>query len=407
MAGLGDLRNLLSLIGEVDIRPIRDEAVRSLELAVVAQDSGAALQLVDILRRDSDHPTQQTEAPVYVTPLDQFDPSEPVDLVILMLDADEMRKLYTADTMRIWRTAGWRACVIVQGSPPGDGTAHAVVPTAGRKMMRILYGNVQDSEFLRQTFVPAVLALLPDKQLALARNYPLFRGEVVRRLINDTATSNAAYSLTTGLAEIIPVLNIPLNVTDMIILTKAQAFLVYRLGLALGLPVEWQSYLKEFGGILGGGFLWRQLARMLVGFIPAFGILPKVAISYAGTYTVGQVVYQWYLTGRHISAGKIQGVYRQALETGRLYAAKLFARRFGMRKLQESSQGGETAPKKPRRGLFGRRQQPALPPKSGSAVATDRAGQACSNCGRLNQADASFCQYCGLPLGKAEPAAGR
>ena len=99
--------------------------------------------------------------------------------------------------------------------------------------MRVLQGNVNDTVFLQQHLVPAVLGLMPEFQLALARRYPLFRGEVARRLINDTCTSNSAYSLTTGLAEIVPVLNIPLNVTDIFVLTKAQAFLVYRLGYPL------------------------------------------------------------------------------------------------------------------------------------------------------------------------------
>jgi uncharacterized protein (DUF697 family) len=40
--------------------------------------------------------------------------------------------------------------------------------------------------------------------------------------------------LSTSLAELVPVLNIPFTIADMVVITKAQAFLVYRLGLSLG-----------------------------------------------------------------------------------------------------------------------------------------------------------------------------
>jgi hypothetical protein len=87
----------------------------------------------------------------------------------------------------------------------------------------------------------------------------------------------------------------------MIVLSKTQAFLAYKLGLTVGFSTNWHDYLREFGGVLGGGFLLRQLARSLVGLIPVWGILPKVAIAYAGTYVVGHTILQWYLTGRHLT----------------------------------------------------------------------------------------------------------
>jgi len=52
--------------------------------------------------------------------------------------------------------------------------------------------------------------------------FPVLRVPIARHIINDTCFTNAAYSLSTGLAEIVPVLNIPLTLTDMIVLTKNQ-----------------------------------------------------------------------------------------------------------------------------------------------------------------------------------------
>jgi uncharacterized protein (DUF697 family) len=231
---------------------------------------------------------------------------------------------------------------------------------------------VEDHRFIIGEFVPAMLKLLPDHVLALARQFPLFRTETAHQIISDTCVSNAAYALSTGIAEIVPILDIPLNIADMFVLTKAQAFLVYRLGLALGLSTRWQDYVAEFGSVLGGGFLWRQVARSLIGLIPAWGIIPKVAVSYAGTYVVGNVIYQWYLTGRHISSHQMRQLYVQAFARGKHLAQNMAIRL-----------------PKPRRK---KKEQLALP----ATTITD--GRACPSCGKTSAKDAAFCQYCGAKL---------
>ena len=252
---------------------------------------------------------------------------------------------------------------------------------------RVIFGDAEQTNFLLDEFVPVVVELLPDRLISLARHFPLFRMAVAQKLINETSFSNAAYSLSTGLAEIVPVFDIPLNVADMVVLTKSQAFLVYRLGLALGLSLEWQDYVAEFGSVLGGGFLWRQLARSLVGLIPAWGIAPKVAVSYAGTYAVGNVVLQWYLTGRHVTRQQMQQFYAQAFERGKSIAADLLSR---------APRPKLRLPRPQLRLPFRRKPRPAALPDPQAT------GQTCPSCGKSSAADATFCQYCGEPLGATE-----
>jgi uncharacterized protein (DUF697 family) len=210
------------------------------------------------------------------------------------------------------------------------------------------------------------MELLPERHLALGRQFPLFRVAIAHQLINETCFANAAYSLSTGVAEVVPIFDIPLNITDMIVLTKAQAFLVYKLGLALGFSTRWQDYLGEFGSVVGGGFVWRQLARMLIGLIPIWGIVPKVAVAYSGTYVVGHAVLQWYLTGRHISNKQMRAMYVQALMNGKKIAQNMVSRL-----------------PRPRLGRRKAAQLPALSMKP------------CPFCGKPNAPDANFCQYCG------------
>jgi uncharacterized protein (DUF697 family) len=237
----------------------------------------------------------------------------------------------------------------------------------------VVRGRVEDDHFLAERLSPTVLALFGDRLLPLARQFPLFRLAVAHKLINDSSFANAAYSLSTGLAEIVPVLDIPLNMTDMVVLTKNQAFLVYKLGLALGMSTEWQDYVAEFGSVLGGGFAWRQLARSLIGLIPAWGIAPKMAVAYAGTSVVGNVILQWYLTGRHITPQQMRTLYSQAFGRGKALAQNLI----------------ERLPR-PRLPRWGRRKKPAALPAALTPT--------CPACGRQNAADAVFCAYCGARL---------
>jgi uncharacterized protein (DUF697 family) len=223
--------------------------------------------------------------------------------------------------------------------------------------------------------------------LALGRLFPLFRIPIAHQLINDACLSNSAYAFSTGLAEVVPVLDLPLNVTDMIVLTKAQAFLVYRLGLLLGFTTRWQDYIGEFGSVIGGGFLWRQLARSLVGLIPVWGIIPKVAVSFAGTYVVGHTVLQWYLTGRHVSRQQLNALYRQALAHGKQTAHSLAGRlpRLRRKKKIELPEPAST------------RLLPEPSPEQ-AAIQQTPIPRTCPGCGKISAEDAVFCQYCGVRL---------
>ena len=54
--------------------------------------------------------------------------------------------------------------------------------------------------------------------------------------------------------------------------------------------------------MIGGGFLLRQGARQLVGLIPVAGIVPKVAVAYAGTLAIGKAVVAWATYGTALIA---------------------------------------------------------------------------------------------------------
>ncbi|MFM8319355.1 MAG: hypothetical protein ACKOC5_00450 [Chloroflexota bacterium] len=394
--------NMWDAIKEADLRPLREQALRGVRVALVGAPGSGRHALAGQMRRDPARPGQETDTPVRILDLDQTVQASPADLVILMMDSRQGDSTREQALVQEWNAAGKRVLVFINqppapalpagaaplapqpvppaapaaqaapaapqsaapaagaehplpggadpapaapGRPPGEAGPAAGEPASaapsdpasspasagkppaekGRRRRGVVWGDVNDTLFLTEKFAPAVIELLPDHLLGLGRAFPLFRVPLARSLIADTSFSNAAYAFSTGLAETFAIADAPIVVADSLLLAKNQLFLVYKLGLAFGYSTRWQDYVAEFGGVLGSGFLLRQIARTLVGLIPVVGLLPKTGVAYAGTYAVGSAVLQWYLTGRHVSRQQMREFYLTALGQGRR-VARLFVR---------------------------------------------------------------------------------
>ncbi len=172
--------------------------------------------------------------------------------------------------------------------------------------------------------------ILDDKPalvMALARNFPVFRRRAAQKIIHDTATANAQFSLVTGVAEAFPILReigFPgVVLSDVFVLTKNQALMTLRLAAAYGLPLDYKSRLKEIAPILANAFGWRAVARELIGLIPVVGFLAKPAIAYAGTATVGKAAQLYYETGEQVTSAQAKKIYKEAYEVGRTRVREL------------------------------------------------------------------------------------
>jgi uncharacterized protein (DUF697 family) len=365
MPGIKDLLNVWKNLKEVDLHPFQEAALRPVRLGIVGRPGVGRHTLADQLRQDPQRPESKTQTAVLISDLTTLDWVNEAELIILVLDATSTDFSQEQALAKKWVDAGKKVLALINkidlpGSQPSNSNA------LGWVMERVLHGSVLNSVFMQREFVPVILELLPERHLALGRQYPLFRVAIAHQLINDTCFTNAVYSLSTGVAEVVPIFDIPLNITDMVIITKAQAFLVYKLGLMLGYSTRWQDYVGEFGGVVGGGFVWRQLSRMLIGLIPIWGIVPKVAVAYSGTYVVGHAILQWYLTGRQISSQQMRALYKHALMDGKRVAQNMVSRL--------------------RRPRFGRG-------KTAQLLALN--SKPCPFCEKSNAPDALFCQYCG------------
>ncbi|HJZ46304.1 MAG TPA: hypothetical protein VKE41_04030 [Roseiflexaceae bacterium] len=321
-----DFGNIWSTLRELDVNAIRDESERPLTIAAVGH-TAALEQLEALLRRGPERYPIDGPNPLEVIPIERAS-ERAADLSgadMLLLAVDTRQSLSPAETASFGKLEALSAPFLVAlfyGERMLPGQA-ALSPMIRARTVAIADPAALDAA---DKLATAVLARLPaELHLAAARRLPGLRAIYARDLIGATSLTNATYSLASGVPEQIPILSIPFAAADIIVLTKNQALLVYRLALAYGAPPEFQSRIREVIPVIGGAFLWRQAARSLVGLIPVWGIVPKVAIAYAGTYTTGVVAWRWFESGEIVSTEQMKQISREAIAIGRARAREIIA----------------------------------------------------------------------------------
>jgi uncharacterized protein (DUF697 family) len=144
--------------------------------------------------------------------------------------------------------------------------------------------------------------LLNDPELApsIGRHFLELRAEAIHAIIDSTAKANAKFALISNVPSIVPILGSFLAAgADFIVLTKNQVMMSYKLAAANGRALDDQTgILRELVPVVGIGFVWRTVAREATSFLPLMaGTIPKVAIAFVGTYTVGRAVDYYYRFG--------------------------------------------------------------------------------------------------------------
>lgn len=301
---------MLTLLREIDLGALRSEADRRFTLSIRGDPDLA----YDLAERLSATPGRVGVHP-YLSLTDTPTGAPNADLRIFVTQGRESPPSRSGPTLTVYLTGGEPLPVGADLPRPGE---------AGRVVLDEL-----DEKNVRETVVPALLrAFPPPLHMALARQFPAFRPAVVRGLVEEAARTNALYAVGTGVAEIVPVLNVPLNVADTLVLTKNQLVMAYKVALAAGRTGSAQELMTEIVGVLGGGLLFRQVARGLVGLVPVWGVVPKVAVAYAGTQLIGTAAALWATEGREVSPDELRALYADALRRGRAVAARLVPARF-------------------------------------------------------------------------------
>lgn len=313
------LGSVWRIVSQIDIEEIKKSTERSFHLLVVADQKENADMLAHRLSDEAMtfiHPWITAATPP-VQPVTSG--QDRIDLAILLSENVQLSKVLR-DTNSTLSQAHIPTLIVIAGQGAEQPDALLSYRGEGKRIAT----PILDAAAIEKPVSEALLALAsPDLRLALALRLPPLRPAAFQSLIQETAQANATYSFSTGIAEIIPVLDIPLNVSDMIVLTKNQLVMAYKIALMAGKQGSPQQLLGEVVSVVGGGFLFRQLARQLVGLIPVIGIAPKVAISYAGTWAMGQAVVLWSVEGQQITPDLLRQFYAEALARGQVVASRL------------------------------------------------------------------------------------
>lgn len=321
----GGFSRILDTLREVDVASIRAAAETPFTLAVSSRDAALADHVAGLLYRgDRAHDTPESAAALSL-PLHEISALALADVVLLVAPADgeairELQAVRELDARRI------PTLVCVLGSAPADAAVHARWRPAGVVTLPTTADGTLDDLAATRAIVRAVRALKAVDDVGLARHLPAFRHAVSTALIEDVAFTNAAYSLGAGVLQINPLTGLPLNVADIVILTKNQAILAYKIALAMGMTSDFRTIMPQLVAVVGSGFLFRQIARGLVGLVPGLGIVPKVVVAFAGTFATGEAVRRWCAYGERIDREALRGIYTQALVRGKEVARSLASR---------------------------------------------------------------------------------
>jgi uncharacterized protein (DUF697 family) len=317
MLGLPNLPDMWRVLKEADLNKVRRAAERPFQVLLVAENVRDAEQLGVLLSgpETARHPWLLTADPAEAQRAAR---SATLDLAVALSSTPDASPAlaFAVDALRETRVP---VVMVVFGSQsstvavawPGEAARAAVVALDPSAVLVVAQALLS--------------AVSPEMRLALARHLVPLREPLFAELIEETARTNAMYALTTGLAEVVPVLDVPLNVADIVVLTKNQLVMSYRIAVVSGKKGTPRELVGEVLGVIGAGFLFRQGARQLVGLVPVAGIVPRVAVAYAGTLAIGKVVVAWAAYGTTFDSNTIKTFYRQALSRGKDLAQALVA----------------------------------------------------------------------------------
>ena len=331
------LRSIWQIVSEINLAEIQREIEAPFHLLIAADDEADAEEAARWLSdpgADFSHPwltvtdgagsglrSQSTDivpfAPESETP-SSYKTLPSIDCALLVTTHVELSDDLSS-LLRMLRSNSIPALIVLTGSegkrPDGE-----IARWGEQVRLAIADWSPDAVSRVARAFIEVVPASL---RLPLARRLPPLRTAACNLLIQETSQVNAGYSFTTGLGETVPGLGLVLGAGDAIILTKNQLMMAYKIALVSGKSGSPQKLLGEIVGVLGGGFLFRQLAREMVGLIPVWGIVPKVAVSYAGTWAIGRAVLVWATEGQKITPELMKGHYREALGQGKQAALRI------------------------------------------------------------------------------------
>lgn len=280
---IGSMRNLMSLIKEINFDEVRERAETPPRLMVVGTEQASIEQARDQLFGD--------EGRRYV------------DVAVANGSLKDLGR--------------YDAVIVVD--PGGSGLRDQVgreFPTVGRAAPVVLLGG-SDGKSLERCRA-AIMNINPDLAPSIGRFLPACRKAAAKAIIDETSKANAQFAAVSNISSIVPLVGSLMSVgADLVILTKNQLMMVYKLAAINGRDLHDQLRIfRELIPVVGVGLFWRTMAREATSFIPlAAGTIPKVAIAYVGTMSLGRAADFYYLTGKKSTKEQVDAFRQQAMES--------------------------------------------------------------------------------------------
>jgi uncharacterized protein (DUF697 family) len=282
----GTVRNFMSIVKEVDFDAVRGRAETPPSVLVCASDEALAAAFIrQVFGEDAErHIDVRTQW------FGDIDGSK-YDIVVV-LDAG--------------------------GSDLAGQVRKAIGPDEARKVLapRVSGESLSAKEIGRVQ--DAIVSLNPELAPALGRQFALLELPAVRAIIDETSKANAQFALVSNVPAVIPIVGgLVAAGADFIVLTKNQVMMVFKIAAVHDRDLSNQlKLMRELAPVVGGGFLWRTVAREAASFLPlAAGTIPKVAIAYVGTAVMGRAADYFYRFGKKPTGEQLKEFTRRAAET--------------------------------------------------------------------------------------------
>ncbi|MBA3274836.1 MAG: hypothetical protein H0T72_03510 [Chloroflexia bacterium] len=282
IAAVGSVRNFMNLVKEVNFDEIRDRAEQAPRILIVAQTEEQAGEGADSLFGEG--------SGGYVD-IRTGDRADRIDL-----------SRYDAAIVR---------------DPERTGLYDQVKKQATGGRTGNLFQLTNDGEEAVSRLRTAIVMADPDLAPAFGRWFVPFRAPAVHAIIDETAKANAKFAFISNVPSIVPLFGGLISASaDLIVLTKNQIMMAYKLAAANGRDLSDQTgILRELAPVVGAGFVWRSVAREATSFLPFMaGSIPKVAIAFAGTYSVGLAADYYYRFGKKPTGDQMKAFSQQAIK---------------------------------------------------------------------------------------------
>lgn len=268
LGAIATTKRMVDVVREISFDDVRDEAMRPPSMLVLAPSTDEAERIARLLTGNSDLN----------------------GITIGTLDTE------------VWSRSQYDAIVVNDPDMSAKSQQYANAQSSGETWEPAITISHLPFDRAEAEHARAHLAAnLGDRVVSFARHFPAFRRIAITAIVNETSTANAQFAFVANIPSLLPVVGGLLSAgADMIVLTKNQLMMVYKIAAASGRALDDQhAIIREMVPVVGQGFFWRTAAREATTMLPlAAGTIPKVAIAFTGTYMLGRAAEVFYRFGK-------------------------------------------------------------------------------------------------------------